>query len=62
MRTTTKLTLGIIALIGVLFIREIKHAQRTEYLHRQIASLEYEIDDIKADYYNDGFNACLEQF
>ena len=28
----------------------------------RIERLEYEIDDIKADYYNDGFNACLEQF
>lgn len=28
----------------------------------RIEQLEYEIDDIKADYYNDGFNACLEQF
>ena len=28
----------------------------------RLEQLEYEIDDIKADYYNDGFNACLEQF
>ena len=28
----------------------------------RIEQLEYEIDDIKADAYNDGFNACLEQF
>lgn len=62
MRHTTKLYLIIAGLVALLFLRECKHAQRTEYLHRQYANLEYEIDDIKADYYNDGFNACLEQF
>lgn len=43
---------------GYIFGRQdgyIKQANRIE-------QLEYEIDDIKADYYNDGFNACLEQF
>lgn len=28
----------------------------------RIEQLELEIDDLKADAYNDGFNACLEQF
>lgn len=62
MKQNTKLYFIIIGLIAVLFVRECKHAQRAEYLHKQYASLEYEIDDIKADYFNDGFNACLEQF
>ena len=62
MKHTTKLYLIIAGLIAVIFIRECKHAQRQEYYHKQMANLEYEIDDIKADYYNDGFNACLEQF
>lgn len=44
--------LGLVALLGV---REYQHAER-------VASLEYEIEDIKADYYNDGFSACLKQF
>lgn len=62
MRHTTKLYLIIASLVAVIFIREIKHAQRTHYFLTQQQQLEYEIDDIKADYYNDGFNACLEQF
>jgi hypothetical protein len=62
MRHTTKLYLIIAGLVALIFIRECKHAQRQEYFYKQMASLEYEIDDIKADYYNDGFNACLEQF
>lgn len=62
MRHTTKLYLIIASLIAVIFWRECIHASRTEHLYRQYADLEYEIDDIKADYYNDGFNACLEQF
>lgn len=44
--------LGLVALLGV---REYQHAER-------VVSLEYEIEDIKADYYDDGFNACLKQF
>ena len=62
MKHTTKLYLVILGLIAVIFWRECIHASRTEYLHREYAQLEYEIDDIKADYYNDGYNACLEQF
>lgn len=62
MRHTTKLYLIIAGLIAVIFVRECKHAQRTHYFITQQQQLEYEIDDIKADYYNDGFNACLEQF
>lgn len=59
MKQNTKLTLIIIALVGVIFWRETIHTIRTNNYKTQI---EYEIDDIKADYYNDGFNACLEQF
>lgn len=62
MRHTTKLYLIIAGLVALIFIRECKHAQRQANFYKQMASLEYEIDDIKADYYNDGFNACLEQF
>lgn len=43
---------GLVALLGV---REYQHKQK-------LIDTEYEIEDIKADYYNDGFNACLEQF
>lgn len=49
MKTKIILVGIIIALCGVIIQREITHA-------------EYEIQDIQADYYNDGFNACLEQF
>ena len=59
MKQNTKLTLIIIALIGVIFWRETIHTIRINNYKTQI---EYEIDDIKADTYNDGFNACLEQF
>lgn len=62
MKQTTKLYLIIACLIAVIFVREIKHAQRQYNAHKQYEQLEYEIDDIKADFYNDGFNACLEQF
>ncbi len=43
---------------GYIFGRQDEYMKQAE----RIESLEYEIDDIKADYYNDGFNACLEQF
>lgn len=61
---TKKTTLYIIicGILAVLFAREYTHAQREHEAKQQIAQLEYEIDDIKADYYNDGFNACQEQF
>lgn len=59
MKQNTKLTLIIIALIGVIFWRETIHTIRINNYKTQ---LEYEIEDIKADAYNDGFNACLEQF
>lgn len=62
MKEKTKLYFIIIGLIAVLFVRECKHAQRMESMKQHNIQLEYEIDDIKADYFNDGFNACLEQF
>lgn len=52
----------IIFLILALVWREILHAKRQYYAIQRIEQLEYEIDDIRADSYNDGFNACLEQF
>lgn len=59
MRQNTKLTLTIIALVGIIFWRETIHTIRANNYRTQI---EYEIEDIKADFYNDGFNACMEQF
>lgn len=63
MRWKTKKTImWIILLITIIFIRECKHAEREYNYRERITQLEYEIDDLKADAYNDGFNACLEQF
>lgn len=62
MKKTTKLYLIIAGLCALLVVREIKHAQRQYNATQRFIDLEYEIDDIKADYYNDGFNACMEQF
>lgn len=62
MKHTTKLYLIIAGLTAVILWRECIHAQRQANFYTQRANLEYEIDDIKADAYNDGFNACLEQF
>ena len=62
MKQNTKLYLVIVALVGVIFWRECIHAQRQYNATKRFEQLEYEIDDIKADYYNDGFNACLSQF
>jgi hypothetical protein len=55
MKTKIVLVGIILALCGVILQREITHA---EYK----TQIEYEIQDIQADYYNDGFIACLEQF
>lgn len=63
MRWKTKKTImWIIALIAILFLRECKHAERAYNYQQRIIQLEYEIDDLKADAYNDGFNKCMEQF
>lgn len=62
MKQTTKLYLIIVGLCALLVMREIKHAQRVYNATQRLIDIEYEIDDIKADYYNDGFNACMEQF
>lgn len=58
MRHTTKLYLIIAGLIAVIFVRECKHAQRTHYFITQQQQLEHNIKNA----YNNGFNACLEQF
>ena len=62
MKQTTKLYLIIAGLCALLVLREIKHTQRAYNATQRFIDLEYEIDDIKADYFNDGFNACMEQF
>lgn len=63
MRWKTKKTIiWIIALIAILFLRECKHAEREYNMRQRIIELEYEVEDMKADAYNDGFNACMEQF
>lgn len=55
MKTKIILVGIIIALCGVIIHRE--------YTYKEYKiQIEYEIQDIEADYYNDGFNACLEQF
>ena len=55
MKTKIVLVGIILVLCGFIIHREITHA---EYK----TQIEYEIQDIQADYNNDGFNACLEQF
>ena len=55
MKTKIILVGIIVALCGVILQREITHAEYKKHI-------EYEIQDIEADYYNDGFNACMEQF
>lgn len=62
MKKTTKLYFIIAGLCALLVFREAKHAQRAYNHTMRLADIEYEIEDIKADAYNDGFNACLEQF
>lgn len=62
MKYIPKLYLIITGLVALLVLRECKHAQRQYNATQRFINLEYEIDDIKADYYNDGFQACLEQF
>ena len=52
----------IFGLIALLIMREITHTHREYNYQRRLVDIEYEIDDIKADFFNDGFNACLEQF
>lgn len=55
MKTKIILVGIIIALCGFIIHRE--------YTYKEYKTqIEYEIQDIQADYYNDGFNACLEQF
>lgn len=62
MKQATKLYFVIVALIGVIMWRECIHAQRQYNAIKRFEQLELEIDDLKADAYNDGFSACLSQF
>lgn len=59
---TKKMIMWIIILCGIILLRECKHAERDYNYRKRIIELEYEINDIKADAYNDGFEECLKQF
>lgn len=64
MKQTTKLYLVIVGLIAVIFWRECIHAQRTAKIgqyYNDLIACEQALDTY-GDAYQDGFNACLEQF